>query len=673
MSHPSGILKYLLLALACASFLNFAAFAQTAAGSNGGETAGGAKSSLFVDSDDLAQLAAKISVAENSAVSIASTLPSLPADVVRAFSSGLDTGRFALVLLAAGIMVAAILAIRSAAQRHRQRAATDSVAARGAGRLFLLGLAERVVIVAIAYVFAVMVFDPASKADRIAIGFVSAFARWFVLTLLVDVILRHDRPAFRLVAIGDAAAARAARLAKTMLAALVLLTSVVPALVANGLPIPAAQSLGILTGVPVAMLAWAIADLVLPSNAAGRIAARSLVVVCWLSWTSGILFRRVAIYYALVDYFGLVVVALAIDASLALRTRNKGGVMPPGADHPWLPIMRRSIRFTAVLIIAATLAEMWLSARFNVVAPAEWDAMRRSIAVAIVVLVLGFVAYEALHYWSRRHFQDPAVLLQPGAHAQAATPASRLVSLMPLLRTLMGSVIILTAGLIAIAELGVNITPLIAGASIFGLALSFGSQSLVRDIVSGIFFLAEDAFRVGEYIDTGRLKGSVEKLSLRSLRLRHQNGQVHTIPYGQISAVTNFSRDWTTVKFNIKVVRETDLQSLRKTVKQIGQAMQEDPELGPEIIEPLKLQGIVEIQENALVCRLKFTARPVQPTLVQREAIRRIVCVFAQKGIGFPTNAAAPQASPVMAIEVTHAAAGNAGSGKEEADSSEHD
>src|SRR5262249_26053570 len=172
-------------------------------------------------------------------------------------------------------------------------------------------------------------------------------------------------------------------------------------------------------------------------------------------------------------------------------------------------------------------------------------------------------------------------------------------------------------------------------ASIFGLAISFGSQSLVRDIVSGIFFMADDAFRIGEYIDTGRLKGTVEGMSIRSLRLRHQNGQIHVIPFGQIQHVTNFSRDWTTVKFNLRLSHETDVEKLRKAVKQIGIEMMSDPEVGPEMIAPLKLQGVTDIDPNALVVRLKFTARPVQPTLVYRAALKRIHKEFREKGIEF--------------------------------------
>jgi moderate conductance mechanosensitive channel len=94
--------------------------------------------------------------------------------------------------------------------------------------------------------------------------------------------------------------------------------------------------------------------------------------------------------------------------------------------------------------------------------------------------------------------------------------------------------------------------------------------------VSGFFFIVDDAFRLGEYIDTGRLRGTVERISLRSFRLRHQNGQVHTVPYGQLGAVTNFSRDWSTIKFNLRLTRNGDLESVRRITKRVGQEMLSD-------------------------------------------------------------------------------------------------
>jgi small-conductance mechanosensitive channel len=220
---------------------------------------------------------------------------------------------------------------------------------------------------------------------------------------------------------------------------------------------------------------------------------------------------------------------------------------------------------------------------------------------------------------------------------------SRFTTMMPLLRGFTRAAIFVLVALIVLSSLGLDIGPLLAGAGVIGLALSFGSQALVRDIVSGIFFMLDDAFRVGEYIDTGKLKGTVEHLSLRSLQLRHQNGQLHTIPYGQLASVSNFSRDWATIKFNLRLVRDSDLELVRRTIKQIGQSMLQEPALKEELLAPLKLQGVADIVDNALVVRLKFTAKPNKPSWVQREAIKRIYHAFREKGIQFASNAVTVQ------------------------------
>jgi moderate conductance mechanosensitive channel len=193
--------------------------------------------------------------------------------------------------------------------------------------------------------------------------------------------------------------------------------------------------------------------------------------------------------------------------------------------------------------------------------------------------------------------------------------------------------------LIVLSTLGVDIGPLLAGFGVIGLAISFGSQALVRDIMSGIFFMADDAFRVGEYVDTGRLKGTVEKITMRSVQLRHQSGLVHTVPFGQLQAITNASRDWATLKFNIRLERGIDLEQARKIIKRVGQDMLEDAELAPEIILPLKLQGVADITDSAIVCRLKITAKPARASWVQREALKRVYAALEGGGIAFASGA----------------------------------
>ena len=149
---------------------------------------------------------------------------------------------------------------------------------------------------------------------------------------------------------------------------------------------------------------------------------------------------------------------------------------------------------------------------------------------------------------------------------------SRLRTIMPVVRITVGVVMLILGGLLALSELGINTTPLIAGFSVLGLAVSFGSQSLVRDIVSGIFYLADDAFRVGEQIDCGKAVGTVEGFTLRSIRLRQSNGQVHTIPFGDLGQIANHSRDWAVVKFTLRFARDTDLDKLRAATTEIGRA-----------------------------------------------------------------------------------------------------
>ena len=127
--------------------------------------------------------------------------------------------------------------------------------------------------------------------------------------------------------------------------------------------------------------------------------------------------------------------------------------------------------------------------------------------------------------------------------------------------------IAIMATLTALSSFGIDIGPLLAGAGVVGIAIGFGAQTLVRDIVSGVFFLVDDAFRRGEYIDVGAVKGTVEKISLRSLRLRHHLGPLHTIPFGEIATLTNYSRDWVIMKLPLRLTYDTDPEKVRKLIK----------------------------------------------------------------------------------------------------------
>ncbi|MBM3628854.1 MAG: mechanosensitive ion channel family protein, partial [Alphaproteobacteria bacterium] len=155
---------------------------------------------------------------------------------------------------------------------------------------------------------------------------------------------------------------------------------------------------------------------------------------------------------------------------------------------------------------------------------------------------------------------------------------ARVRTLLPILRNILAIVLAAMTAMMALSQLGVEIGPLIAGAGVIGVAIGFGAQTLVRDVISGIFYLIDDAFRVGEYIQSGNYKGTVESFSLRSVKLRHHRGPLYTVPFGSLGAIQNMSRDWVIDKTTISVTYDSDLELAKKLIKQVGRDLAADPE-----------------------------------------------------------------------------------------------
>lgn len=186
-----------------------------------------------------------------------------------------------------------------------------------------------------------------------------------------------------------------------------------------------------------------------------------------------------------------------------------------------------------------------------------------------------------------------------------------------------------------LSALGVSTTPWLAFGEIVGLAIGFGAQKLVADIVPGFFFLVEDAFRIGEYVEIENTRGTVEKISVRSLRLRHHLGAVHTIPFGEIPQLTSYSRDWVIIKLRFTVPFNTDLAKVKRIFKQIGKDLLADPALAEDFLEPFKSQGVLEVDDVGIVIRGKFMARPGRQWVLRKEIYQRIQEAFEQQGVQF--------------------------------------
>ena len=255
----------------------------------------------------------------------------------------------------------------------------------------------------------------------------------------------------------------------------------------------------------------------------------------------------------------------------------------------------------------------------------------------IAILFIGYIVYHMFRIWIDSKIDEETTDMPEGELGDegGAGGASRLATLLPLFRGAILAVVVVSIILIVLMEIGINVSPLFAGAGVIGLAVGFGSQTLVRDIFSGAFFLLDDAFRKGEYIDIGDVKGTVEKISVRSFQLRHHLGALNTIPFGEIKVLTNYSRDWVMMKLPLRVTYDTDVEKVRKLIKKLGQELLEDPVVGDNFIQPLKSQGVIEMQDSAMIIRVKFMTKPGDQWTIRKRVFQEIRDLFAREGIRF--------------------------------------
>lgn len=297
--------------------------------------------------------------------------------------------------------------------------------------------------------------------------------------------------------------------------------------------------------------------------------------------------------------------------------------------------LERGLR--AALLIGATVLIAWiLDLDLGALTAGDTLATRllHGALHAIVIVLLADCAWHVLKALIDRKLEDTHKLDQTNSREVAR--GNRLRTLLPVLRNGIFIVLFAMATMMALSELGVAIGPLIAGAGVVGVAIGFGAQTLVRDVISGVFYFIDDAFRVGEYIQSANYKGTVESFSLRSVKLRHHRGPLYTIPFGVLGAVQNMSRDWVIDKLTLGVTYDTDIDLVKKLVKDVGRELLEDPELQPHIIETLKMQGIDEFGDFAVKIRLKLTTVPGdQQFIIHRRANMLIKSAFDANGIKF--------------------------------------
>ena len=302
-------------------------------------------------------------------------------------------------------------------------------------------------------------------------------------------------------------------------------------------------------------------------------------------------------------------------------------------ECPYRAIGERSIQAAVVLISAAALVRVW---QIDMTAMSAMDTpmmrIARGLIEALVILVIADLLWQVVRVMIDRRLADAASPIDDLDDDERRRRA-RLHTLLPVLRNFAFFIVLVMASLSALAAMGLQIGPLLAGAGVVGIAVGFGAQTLVRDIISGIFFLFDDAFRVGEYIESGGIRGTVESFSLRSVKLRHLNGQLHTVPFGDLKAITNSSRDWVVEILQLIVTYDTDLDLFEDVVAAVSAELLADPATGPEMIEPLRSLGVQAMVDMGIQIGLMFKTRPGRQFAVRSAVFSRIKLAFAARGI----------------------------------------
>ena len=397
----------------------------------------------------------------------------------------------------------------------------------------------------------------------------------------------------------------------------------------------------------------------------GRSAQNALlsvgIVLLWVLWLAE----------AMPGFWLLVVVITLPLANGVTRRTVEHLLQPPGSPQVGngLPSVlevsfARGLRAFLIIGAAAVLAWGW-GVDLVHLAGDDTPASRlvHGALSTVIILLVADLFWHAVKTAIDRKLAEVEDLGQP--NTDEARRRARLHTLLPIFRNILFVVVIVFGGMMALAAMGVEIGPLVAGAGVLGVAIGFGAQSLVRDVIAGMFYLLDDAFRVGEYIQSGNYKGTVESFSFRSVRLRHQNGPLFTVPFALLGAVQNMSRDWVITKLTVGITYDSDVDRARKLIKQIGLDLTQDPEFAPLILEPLKMQGVDALGDFAVQIRMKMTTLPGQNSMIRRRALAMIKKAFDANGIkfAFPTVQIAgdgdPSAAAVAhrALELTHPAA----------------
>lgn len=300
----------------------------------------------------------------------------------------------------------------------------------------------------------------------------------------------------------------------------------------------------------------------------------------------------------------------------------------PGLEaraNRYIPIVEKSISIFIGAITFFAVLEAWgIDSSAWLATPLGQRIASSAVTIAFM-LVVTIVVLEV-----------SSALIERYLSRDGAAVSSRARTLLPLLRTTLLVVLVTLFLLVTLSELGLNIAPLLAGAGVIGLAIGFGAQTLMKDIITGMFILVEDQLAVGDVVKVGSHAGVVETMTLRTIRLRDLAGTVHVVPFSEVTTLENMTKDFSRYVFEVGVAYREDTDTVVEALKQVGDDLLQDEAFKDLIITPLEVLGVDSFGDNAVIIKARITTQPIKQWQVGREFNRRMKKHFDALGIEIP-------------------------------------
>jgi len=310
------------------------------------------------------------------------------------------------------------------------------------------------------------------------------------------------------------------------------------------------------------------------------------------------------------------------------HTRQRFPGMEEKANR-YLLIVKKSLRILMMIVGLGIIGEIWgIPVSAFVTSDTGGMIILRGVGilftVAVIITIIEFANAVAIYLLKEK----------PAGKKKKITQKKK--TLIPVIQTAINIAAGFVGTIIVLEQLGVNTTPILAGAGIIGLAVGFGSQTLVKDIISGLFILFEESIRVGDWAMVGKQGGSVESVGLRTVKLRDMNGTLHVISNSSIDSLSNFSKVFSRTVMDIGVAYREDVDQVIELLKNLGEELQKDPDHGPNILEPLEIFGLDRFEDSAVIIRARFKTKPLKQWGIKRAFYRLMKRAFDEHGIEIP-------------------------------------